>query len=364
MHANTVTSLRFLIDSPLHSHDLACGGKTATTIPPTEDPNGFSTILFPGQDNLPQRNSTCRPSIPADATGVQQQLIAFDYTTNVLPDSNATLAVNAIALRLQTELTQLYLNCEFEPGSDFYTYAVSSAPSDSVASQACTEDQIVEDNDCYNANGAFVVTIFYLPSTRRNLGETITDVNVLDSYSDALEAIFSSGSLTGARVVSTTYNGITNADVSSRNAGAIAGGVIGGLVGLLLICVAVYLAVKRQRDRDSEDYQEQVGDDNYILSQGETPEVEEREGVDAVAATAIGRGETRGETEIDDDTERLQDKIHVMVVNEEDESLASSVPIRRPQAEAPDDEPQPPRFLSPQELATPRDYSVSDTVDL
>lgn len=329
--------------------------------------------MFAGPDGLLQRNSTCRKSIPSDAMNVQDQLVTFDYATNVLPGSNATLALMAISLRLQGELSQLYLDCNFDPGSDFYTYAVSSLPPDRLGNQSCSDDEAVGGYECYTAHGAFTATIFYLPeedTNRRRLvtiSSTISDPNVLNSFSSALEDIFSSDALTGEQVMSTTYGGeITNAapPESSRNVGAIAGGVIGGVAVATLLAVALYAGMRRQSERKG--YTEKIGDGSgdqkLEQEKDDEPQGKQRKEEDekgSVKSNDEDSDEEKQEVEHEED-------FNVIVVNDEEETFAS-MPVRRPVPLdlPPDDEPQPPRFISREELNTPpRVYSVSDTVGL
>lgn len=382
---------------------------------PTVDPGGYQTKLFAGPDNLPQRNSTCRPALPGDATNIQQQLVRFDYAANLLPDSNATLALSAISLRLQSELSKEYLDCDFDEQKDFYTYAISSMPPDQLGSRACSASEQTGgtgDIECYTANGAFVANIFYLPSgsngvsrerqrelqkeqrdhyNRKLLNTAISDPVVLESFSVSLQNIFASGALTGSRVVSTPFEGITNGGTTdpppaieappaeSRNVAAIAGGTVGGVVTALLIALALFVGIKRHRDRErGEHYGEEVGgDENELLERDEDElnatgelistgegEEEEQQGPSGEPGGGNDSEEEDGNEEEKTDI-GLEEKLRVVVVNEEEDTLASAIPLRRPLPEEQHvDEPRPPRFLTQQEIHSPRVYNVSDTVDL
>jgi len=210
--------------------------------------------------------------------------------------------------------------------------------------------------------------------------------------------IFASDALSGSRVVSTPFEGITNGNAAatpppnpvekppdssaSRNVGAIVGGVVGGVAVLALIALALFVAVKRQRDRDQgEHYGEVVGGEENELLERDADELSsevaalqaEGEG-QTVAGASTGGMRAIDEDEVSDDEEDdeekreigLEDQIRVMVMNDDDEdTFESSVPIRRPVAEGSEvDEPLPPRFLTQEEIRSPRVYTCSDTVDL
>jgi len=244
-------------------------------------PNGIITQITVGSDGLPQSTSTCRKGLPNSAAGVTNQLIAFDYVTNLVAGANVELAKSSITLRLQQQLVNVYLTCDYSLNSTttntiknqngFWTYRMSTAPPDVVLTNTpCTSAQKVNNYDCYRIQAAFTATIFYLPFTgRRALGQekededflsqsnveeelswwvpiesndhqnhgeehgreaisrrrrllnitsTILDSHVYNSFNQSIQTIFASGSLTGPTVKTVTFLGITN-DASGEGGG-------------------------------------------------------------------------------------------------------------------------------------------------
>lgn len=362
------------------------------------DPEGYATVVFVGPDKLPQANSTCRPAIPSSAESVEDQLVAFDYVANVKKGSNITLVASSIALRLQDELSQLYLSCDFPPGEDFYTDAVSSLPGDVVNFTAsCSESQVAEDSECFVVDGAFTATIFYLlsdDSSRRGrflqssggeptsgadgaeMNTGITDPNVYQSFSTALTDIFASGTLAGNQITSLGYQGITNSDVptsapQATNTPAIVGGTIGGLLALCLIALLVVLGVTAYRKRNR--YPEQVGGGDFLSTRDLEEEVEDGQDAsimrpyeDDPSATEdqpFARIPVTSSPDTNDDDEDTlfsqsqagRNNVRVVVFNEDD-TLVSGAPPQVALYDGTDasKEPQLPRFFNM------RDYRQND----
>ena len=130
-------------------------------------------------------------------------------------------------------------------------YEQSSLPQDTPASSGCTAESQDVGADCYLINAGFTSSIFTFPENRRLLSESITDGDVLKSFSQSLENIFASGTLGGTNVISIQYLGISNDAVpevpEEDNTGKIVGGVIGGLCLIALIAAAVVMGKRRER---------------------------------------------------------------------------------------------------------------------
>jgi hypothetical protein len=340
-----------------------------------------------------------------------------------------TLVASSIALRLQDELSQQYLTCTFPPGQDFYTHAVSSLPGDAVNTTAsCSESQVADDSECYFVDGTFTATIFYMPlddSSRRGRylqssgGEpatgtdaaktstAITDPNVYQSFSAALNDIFASGSLAGNRVTSLEYQGITNSDVPTSaprevNTPAIVGGTIGGFLALCLIALLVVLGVTAFRKRNR--YPEQVGGGDFLDTRDLEEEVEDGQDASVIRPYEDDPSATEDQpfaripitsspdtNDEDEDTlfsqsQAGRNNVRVVVFNEDD-TLVSGAPPQVALYDGTDapKEPQLPRFFNMRDyrqndqpgsgLPSPssynqqsnparRAYDVSDTVDL
>lgn len=391
------------------------------------DPDGYATVVFVGPDQLPQANSTCRPTIPSSAESVEDQLVTFGYVANVKKGSNITLVASSIALRLQDELSRQYLSCVFPPGLDFYTHAVSSLPGDAVnATASCSESQVVDGSECYIVDGTFTATIFYLSSddsSRRGrslqssgggggaagaaqTNTAITDPNVYQSFSAALSDIFASGSLAGNRVTSLTYQGITNSDVPTSapqtvNTPAIVGGSIGGFLALCLIVLLVVLGVTTFRKRNR--YPEQVGGGSFLDTRDleevedgqeasvmrpyeDDPSATEDQPFARIPITSSPDTNDEDEDTLFSQSQAGRNNVRVVVFNEDD-TLVSGAPPQMALYDGTDAsrEPQLPRFFNMRDyrqndqpgsgLPSPssynqqsnparRAYDISDTVDL
>jgi hypothetical protein len=325
--------------------------------------------------------------------------------------------MSSIALRLQDELSQEYLTCQFVSGQDFLTDAVSSLPGDVVnAAASCGENEAEAGSDCYVVDGAFTVTIFYLPDgTRRKRGlqntnqsepttsSTITDPNVYESFSTSLQAIFASGTLSGPRVTSLGLQGITNSDVPTSvpktvDTPAIVGGSIGGLIALCFIVLLIVLGIQGYRRQKR--YPEQVeggnvsnrrvveeeddgGDASIIRPYEDDPSAREDQPFAHIPITSSPNSNDDDESTLFTQSQGAQN-VRVVIFNE-DATFVSGAP---PPVNLYDDderEPLPPRFLRMKDvrqdtrpgagLASPssyyqqsnparRAYDVSDTVDL
>jgi hypothetical protein len=329
-----------------------------------------------------------------------------------------TLVMSSISLRLQEELSQQYLTCQFASGPDFLTDAIGSLPGDVVnVTASCTDTEVKTGSDCYVVDGAFTATIFYLPDgTRRKRGlqvsdqntpttssEQITDPNVYESFSTSLQAIFASGTLTGTRVTSLEFQGITNSDIPTAaprtvDTPAVVGGSVGGFIALCLIALLVVLGIQSYRKRKR--YPEQVGggdfsnrrvveggndggDANFMRPYEDDPSAQEDQPFAHIPITSSPNSNDDDEATLFTQSHGAQN-VRVVVFNEDD-TLVSGAP---PPVDLYDDdgkEPQPPRFLKMKDLRqdTPpreglpspsyyyqqsnparRAYDVSDTVDL
>jgi hypothetical protein len=245
---------------------------------PTVDPNGITTEIVTDANGDTGVLSQCRKSVPADATMVVDQQVFFEYSMNLVPGTDVFLAIDSIAARLQGDLTNEYLDCRFPPGQNFYTQAMSSLPVDILSTQTCSAANTA--SDCYIVDAVYTAKLFYLPSARElQSSTTITDPNVLDSFSASLQALFESGNLTSgmSSILSTTFQNITNQDNGSSSnttnddatppptddmiappivngsnsnkslsSGAVAGSVIGTLIGVALIAALIAFAVTRR----------------------------------------------------------------------------------------------------------------------
>lgn len=326
------------------------------------------------ENGLPQAISTCRRPIPDTATPIEQ-LIEFNYRINLVAGANVPLSINDVARRLQDELSQIYLTCDYTTSEDFYTYSITSNPPDALSSYPCLESEVEPGSDCYNINGAFTATIFYPTDGRRLVEAEITDPLVYNSFANSLSIIFGSGALDGGKVVSTSFGEITNAQPDTirptnpkgaPNTGAIVGGVIGGLALLLLILAGVYIARRRKQDRDY------LGAEEL---EDEEPWQRERKsfGHDEASEDMSGTGP-------------LSERLNVLIVNEEESLMTGFMPPEDPRPA--DEFDASPTFVAtddiidedqrsamkaqterelgarPKDVRGERDYSIADTVDL
>lgn len=243
------------------------------TASPTRDPFQTVTSIITNPNGETGVNTNCWRPIPDTAEPIEDQAIIFDYTLNLRNGSDAALSMDLIATRLHSEVSAQFLDCRFDPGNDFYVHALTSLPTDVLQEEGC--DVVSEGADCYVVNAAFLSRIFYIESSsrRRQLQAngtslTITDPNVLDSFSTAIADIFASGSLWEgfSDIVSADFQEITNEDPNigtieedsskSLSAGAIAGSTVGAIVGVAIIAALIIFALTRSRRAPKEDERE------------------------------------------------------------------------------------------------------------
>jgi len=246
------------------------------TASPTKDPFQTVTSIITNPNGETGVNTNCWRPIPDTAEMTEDQAIIFDYTLNLKNGSDTALSMDLIATRLHSEVSAQFLDCRFDPGNEFYVHALTSLPTDVLEEEeGC--DVVSEGADCYVVNAAFLSRIFYLePSSRRRQLQangtslTITDPNVLDSFSTAIADIFASGSLWEgfSDIVSADFQAITNADTNigtipteedsskSLSAGAIAGSTVGAIVGVAIIAALIIFALTRFQREPKEDERE------------------------------------------------------------------------------------------------------------
>ena len=245
---------------------------------PVIDPNGVIDRIVTDADGHTGVETTCRRSIPSEANSISDQLIVYNYDLTTASGSDKYFIVDQIAAAVQRSMSTQFLNCIFDNTSDtFMTHTVSSLPVDVVDTSVtnCTSN---DGSECFLVNAAFTSTIFYLnDGSRRQLqngtdssnpvADAITDSKVFESFSSALNSLFSSGQLTAdiPNVVSTGFQGITNDESvpatpapapdssstdKSLSSGAVAGSVIGTLIAVALIAVLIAFAVVTLRNRN------------------------------------------------------------------------------------------------------------------
>jgi len=268
------------------------------------------------------------------------------------------------------------MKCAFMSGPSFHVHTLSTQPQDKESQdRSCTDSEDAEGAVCHHIEGGFTATIFYLPiDGRRLVNETITDRNVRDSFNASLTRIF--GELEVPGVVSLDYVSLTNDDTtekrgieteSSNNAGAIAGGVVGGIAGaVLLVAIGIFATRRKRQEREISEESldnelkevKEGGDDDDI----ETVQVENLK--DKVAVVNDDESFEEGFPNVGD-TNREDDPVDPTFVKTEDsaEDITAQVPdedqFRSLQA-AVEEELGPSAY----EAKQPREYEVSDTVDL
>ena len=188
--------------------------------------------------------------------------------------------MSTVTMRMHNALAEKYLECIFGGDSaTFYTSRLSSNPVETISNTTCSSDQRYENNECYIINGAFTVRTFYIDSEgssdrlRKLTGEAtkgeatnssvIRDKAVVDSFSTSLKEIFDSGIFDTSTIAATSFLGISNSVVVSKNeAAVVAGSVIGSLVAVGLICGMLLFAAKGYQRRRS--YDEELKDQNSL----------------------------------------------------------------------------------------------------
>lgn len=240
---------------------------------PSIDPFAFDTTIVAGDDGSSYL-STCRMSIPDDAIGLQEQLLSFRYNLNLEPGSNVTFEVDGVELRLHREVADGFLTCDFSQDQDFYTHKINSLPRDSASdtNQTCSEDEMIENANCFKVDAGFTATIFYMPgdrSNRRLQSDTITDRNVAEVFFTFLELVFQSGRLGSPKVVGMTFESFVNTlpptfaptlppgerGSTSPTPGAITGYAVAAGAGIVLLIAGVLWMRSREEkgenDRDT-----------------------------------------------------------------------------------------------------------------
>jgi hypothetical protein len=319
------------------------------------DPFGFDTTRSVDANGDVGLNSTCRQDPPADTTPVNEQLIGFDYILNVESGADISLIIPSLTGQIHDEVAEDYLDCRYEEGAaPFYVYEESSLPQDTINSSGCPAGNQESGADCYVINAAFTSFIFTFVESRRLLSETITDRDILNSFSKALENIFRSGTLVGPNIISIQYLGISNDEVPKEpeedNTGKIVGGVLGGLFFIALIVAALILGKRKEKERSQ--YRETV------------------QAIDAIDAAIHS----------DDDSQpaNSEEARPFNVVADDDESYGSGFQIMPGIFKKPI--PQEPTFFvptddmisslesdlgpSPNATQSPRKYEMANTVDL
>jgi hypothetical protein len=243
---------------------------------PVIDPNGVIDRIVSDADGHTGVETSCRRSIPSEANSVSDQLIVYNYDLSIASGSDTYFIVDQIAAAVQRSMSEQFLTCIFDNTTNsFLTSTVSSLPVD-VVDTSFTNCTSSDGSECRRVNAAFTSTIFYLNGDNRKLqngtdssvpvSDAIMDPKVFESFSSALNSLFSSGQLTSdiSNVVSTSFQGITNDESSvptpapdessssdkSLSSGAVAGSVIGTLIGVALIAVLIALAVVTIRNRN------------------------------------------------------------------------------------------------------------------
>jgi hypothetical protein len=242
------------------------------------DPNGVIDRIVTDANGHTGVETSCRRSIPSTASSTRDQLIVYNYDLTIASGSDTYFAVDQIAAAVQRSMSEQFLTCIFDDNTTktFLTHTISSLPVD-VVDTSFTNCTPTGSSNCFRVNAAFTSTIFYLNgSNRRQLqngtdtsipvSDAITDPKVFESFSSALNSLFSSGQLTTdvSNVISTGFQGISNDDSSvptpapdessssdkSLSSGAVAGSVIGTLIAVALIAALIALAVVTVRNRN------------------------------------------------------------------------------------------------------------------
>lgn len=219
--------------------------------------------------------SACSRDIPEEAVKVvQDQVITFDYVLNLVPGYDVGDAIQFVQEVLHNELVADYLeaDCNVVDDSDstaegFRLHAFNSLPNDQVSAETCSSN----DADCYIVNASFTTTFFYLASKRfRSLQaqSTITDSDVFDFFSAALQSVFENGNLTAenSEILGLMFETITNGDndiehgndkdslveSEQQNSQLISSGaLVGVVVGMCALIIALVVALfvfRRQRE--------------------------------------------------------------------------------------------------------------------
>ena len=346
------------------------------TAMPSPDPFGVTTRIITNPNGETGVVSNCRLPIPATATSIEDQAIIFDYTLNLVAGADFDLAIDFIATRLHREITPKFLDCMFDPGSDFYVHALTSLPMDLPREEGCGGED-AEGVDCYVVNAAFVSQIFYQPSQRRKLqaSETITDANVYNAFTVAIDEIFASGALTEGfqDIISAEFNEITNEDPNedesissisaprgsdkSLSAGAVAGITVGAIVGVAIVAALVAFALTRSRKRNGSK---------------DAPSSEVFQEVDSLSSSEaadddMSKGMIGDKSILSDDTSFLtsEQPTKAYVLNDEQSLDTGFYPELTPQESQ--EEKQPPTFQTVGTVMSVSPYrvqGVDDTVDL
>lgn len=307
------------------------------------------------------------------------QAVIFDYNLQLVPGSDVVLVMDYIASQLHRDLSETYLDCEYqladgETPRDFYINALSSLPVDVVRDNTKTvcEDG-VSDADCYLVDAAYLTKIFYLEEWRRRLqvNTDFSDDAVLESFNATLVQFFASGSLMSgmSTILNTSFVGITNTgengdddrtddepftndDVPNRrdddtvapvadtdrslNGGAIAGSVVGAIVGVALLVSLVFFALFRRRDSNSKEAskpmdvtQPDISDFRDLMTDP-SDERDDRAMLSAAADRSCVVSDDEGSI-LSGPYER-QDFRHVAVILGDDQSFGSGFPLYEPDA--------------------------------
>ena len=213
--------------------------------------------------------SECTEEIPAGASTVSDQLLAWQYELVVEEGTAFATKIQELEEATHEHLAKLYLDCEYD--SEFEVQRIQSEPFDTIFGNC--ESGVP---NCVVVDAAVRMNVFYMSRRRRQLQTTSSEIlpnEIATIVGQDLTEMYDSG-LGVEGVVSTTFKGFTNGedttvndsnngDVGSRGVNNVQGtdeatsssktkifsstfAVAGAMIALIIVLV---LAVRRRRDK-------------------------------------------------------------------------------------------------------------------